>query len=72
MMERLLARGEALGASRGARVIDRLADEAKLPKGVRVERLAHGLVLIGRRLKFRIVTNGKLRAALTLANRLLP
>jgi hypothetical protein len=72
MMERLLARGEAIAAARVARVIDGLADAAKLPRGVQLEQLAHGVALIGRRLKWRIATSERFRAAISLASRTLP
>ena len=58
-----MERARQIGAARVLRVVNRLFERAAadLPPGVRVERLANGVALIGKRLRARAVTDVRLR-----------
>lgn len=62
----MTARIERAVAERVARVIDRLATRARetLPDDVRIETGEDGLVLIGRRLRARSLTDARLRGVI--------
>ncbi len=67
MFDRLVERGSAVGAARVRRVIAQLGTSIELPKGVTLERSETGIVLIGRGLKLRFITDPRLRAIAALA-----
>lgn len=64
MFKRLTERGKQLGERRRMQSIARLAEraDADLPSGVRVEALENGIVLIGRGLLRRMLSDVRLRA----------
>jgi hypothetical protein len=63
MMERLLKRGQAIGAARAKAAIDVLIAKP-LPPGIAVERTSTGITLSGRGLRRRYVTDARLRASI--------
>jgi hypothetical protein len=61
MMERLLKRGQAIAQERAEAAVDaRLA--RPLPPGITAERIATGIMLCGRGLRRRFVTDAAVRA----------
>lgn len=61
MFEPLVSRAQAIVADRRAAQIDRLAETAP-PPGVTVTRTEDGVVLSGKRLRHRLVTDAALRS----------
>ncbi len=61
MMERLLKRGQAIGAARAEAAVDALMAKP-LPPGIEVERASTGITLSGRGLRRRYVTDAAMRA----------
>lgn len=60
-LERLAARGEAVGTNAAERARDRLAARASLPPGVDIAPSPQGIVLSGKRLRRRYITDPELR-----------
>jgi hypothetical protein len=61
MMERLLKRGQTIGAARAEAAVDALIAKP-LPPGIAVERISSGVAFSGRGLRRRYVTDARLRA----------
>ena len=61
MLERLRARGAAIGEAAVKSAIARLARAADVPRDVRLEITESGLVLSGRRLVRRMLDDARLR-----------
>ena len=60
-LERLAARGEAIGVEAVERTRDRLIARANLPPGVDIMPSREGIVLSGKRLRRRFITDPDLR-----------
>lgn len=60
-LERLAARGEAIGSDAVERVRDRLIARANPPHGVAIAATAQGIELSGKRLRHRFITDPDLR-----------
>jgi hypothetical protein len=63
MMDRLLKRGQAIGAARAEAAVDALIAKP-LPPGIAVERTSTGITLSGRGLRRRYVTDAALRVSI--------
>lgn len=63
MMERLLKRGQTIGAARAEAAVDALIVKP-LPPGIAVERTSTGITLSGQALRRRYVTDAALREAI--------
>lgn len=60
-LERLAARGDIIGRDAAERTRDRIATDANLPPDVEIAPSSQGLVLSGKRLRRRFVTDPELR-----------
>ena len=60
-LEALAARGEAIGVDAAERTRDRLIARANMPHGVDIASSPQGIVLSGKRLRRRYVTDPELR-----------
>jgi hypothetical protein len=61
ILERLIERSALLGRTRATVLADRLAS-VDLPAGISVERIDHGIMLSGKRLRRRIIGDVRLRS----------
>ena len=62
MFEQILARAQALAEARRKAQRERLASEVPPPPGVTITPTDEGIVLSGKRLRRRLVTDAKLRS----------
>ena len=69
MFESLISKASGLAEQRAERLRSRLLTTLPdfLPKGLRIEGVPHGIVLLGRRLKMRFIVDPRLRAISALA-----
>lgn len=60
-LEALIARAKMIGDRVALRRRDRIIANADLPRDVRIEAAANGIILSGRRLRFRMINDTRLR-----------
>jgi hypothetical protein len=60
-LERLVARAEPIAAEAAERTRDRILARAQLPAGVQAQAISDGILLSGKRLRLRMMTDPALR-----------